>query len=108
MLSPKFRPQLWGTPTQVKCQRRLLSPRSLSYARHFTLARLRAVSSAISHERSTTWRPYLPIYVGVAFIGTMMYGIINGETTKFDSPSNKSAASLAEVDEVTKRRTKIN
>jgi coproporphyrinogen III oxidase len=109
MLSQKFRPQLWGSAHPVKFnQRRLPSPGSLSHARRFTPAPLRAASPAISHERSTTWRPYLPIYVGVAFIGSIIYGIIDSETAKFDSPYDKSAASLAEVDEVTKRRTKIN
>src|SRR5271156_6296016 len=96
---PKFKPQLRGTAHRGKFNlRRLLSPGSLSHAPRFTSTPLRAASPTISHERSTIWRPYLPIYVGVAFIGTIMYGITDGETAKFDSPYDKSAASLAEVD----------
>jgi coproporphyrinogen III oxidase len=106
MLSPKLRPQLWRAARQVKFS--LLSPGSLSHAHHFASAPRQAASPALSHERSTTGRPYLPVYLGAALIGTIMYGIMDGETAKFDSPYNAPAASLAEVDEVTKRRTKIN
>jgi coproporphyrinogen III oxidase len=46
--------------------------------------------------------------VGLVFISTIIYNMMTAETAKFDSPYTKSVASLAEVDEVTKRRTKIN
>lgn len=47
--------------------------------------------------------------MGVIFIGTLIYSMATGEDTdtKMEGPAMQSAASLAEVDEVTKRRTKI-
>jgi coproporphyrinogen III oxidase len=82
-------------------------PKSPPKLRHFTSNPQRA-TLLITHERNTTWRPYLGVSVGIAFIGTTIYSTLTGETAKFDSPHTKSVASLAEVDEVTKRRTKID
>ncbi|KAL9109566.1 MAG: hypothetical protein Q9227_005746 [Pyrenula ochraceoflavens] len=56
------------------------------------------------------------IFIGVPFIAILIYDMVTGEVErdgdsdiKSDSPSmQKLSTSLAEVDEVTKRRTKIN
>lgn len=48
---------------------------------------------------------------GVVFIGTIIYSMVTEPSTELDSPSpvkfSKPSTSLAEVDEVTRRRTKI-
>jgi coproporphyrinogen III oxidase len=107
MLNQNFSPRVWGTTRQLKsnqkCRRFARSP---FRARHFTSTPQRTAPS-IPHERKTVWRRYLEVSVGVVLMGTIIYSTMTGETAKFDSPSTKSAASLAEVDEVTKRRTKI-
>jgi len=53
------------------------------------------------------WRPYLRITLGTVFIGTLIYSMTSGATrTANDSPPLQTT-SLAEVDEFTKKKTKI-
>lgn len=65
--------------------------------------------ASLSQRRDTTSRSYLRISLGAVFLSALVYDVVGrrNATTYNDSPPVQSAASLAEVDEVTKRRTKI-
>ncbi|EXJ86619.1 coproporphyrinogen III oxidase [Capronia epimyces CBS 606.96] len=63
-------------------------------------------SSAFAQHCRTIWRPYLRISIGAASIGMLLYSMQPGHVVANDSPPVQSA-SLAEIDEVTKRRTNI-
>ena len=62
----------------------------------------------LPQDRDTVWRPYLRMTLGVVFIGSLIYNMASASTTELDTPPLRSVASLAEVDEVTKRRTRIS
>jgi coproporphyrinogen III oxidase len=60
----------------------------------------------MSRQQRVLSHPYLHISVGVVFVGTVIYSMANGTPAANDSPPVQPVT-LAEVDEVTKRRTKI-
>jgi coproporphyrinogen III oxidase len=80
--------------------------------RSFTVSAKRYQVNSRPRYNSTTWRPYLRIGLAFAFAGAFISSMATGGITKYDSPPSpnrpRSATTLAEVDEVTKRRTIIN
>ncbi|EHY54587.1 Coproporphyrinogen-III oxidase [Exophiala dermatitidis] len=65
-----------------------------------------SASGASSQNRGALWNPYLHMSLGAVCVGALMYSLQTGSMAANDSPPIQPAT-LAEVDEVTKRRTKI-
>lgn len=90
----------------TKCRCHIPSVNSQRLFSH-TTARQVKTGKPLPQHRQTIWRPYLRISFGVVFLTVLIYNMRTGGATQNDSKPIQTAASLAEVDEVTKRRTKI-
>src|SRR5437764_6024244 len=109
MWTQKLTRRLWRATHQLKSKQIPLGfSVSQSKARYFTPTPRQAAAIPILSVLRSPWRASVQLFGGVVLIGTIVYNMMTGETTRLDSAYDKSAASLAEVDEVTKRRTKIN
>ncbi|KIW44832.1 uncharacterized protein PV06_03276 [Exophiala oligosperma] len=72
----------------------------------FSTSRRCLASAPIPQTHQTAGRRHLGTSLGVVFLGTLVYTMAYSNTAANDSPPVQPV-SLAEVDEVTKRRTKI-
>ncbi|KAK5197536.1 Coproporphyrinogen-III oxidase [Exophiala xenobiotica] len=84
-----------------------LRPGALRDSRWRFLPGRKYMSTApLPQNRQHGWRPYLRTSVGALSFGVLLYAMANNNKASNDSPPVQPV-SLAEVDEVTKRRTKI-
>ncbi|ERF77081.1 hypothetical protein EPUS_06299 [Endocarpon pusillum Z07020] len=100
---------VFRTPS-TRSRRKLGSPKPPA-PRPFSVSRRVLAQQIDPAKRRTVWRHYLQISFGVVFVGAIIYNMATASSTELDSPSpvkfSKPSTTLAEVDEVTKRRTRI-
>lgn len=75
--------------------------------RPFSFGSSRRAGETLTQPPPSPWPSRLGLTTGTIVVALLLCNIAAGEITQLEGPPVQTAASLAEVDEVTKRRTKI-